>query len=405
MADTSGDKHAQHAHLSAHSHAVIMYVCATIILLSALAAGGFLFFVARGSLVYQYRFALALLCFALSMVSYLMLYGKVQFTGTWGHNTLVVAGPASMWLVSLVAFTHIFPDNSSIITFTPPPQGEMTYEAWLKQLHAVAPVFRQTEEDNVASLLSNVYYPGYEHVKPSQPIIKDLLVYFANGQALEISRIDGRNESGKAEIFHYERSTFLTSSLSARAFVAHGNKFEIVNNLSARRWHPAPVGEDFNWYLVVLYFEKVEDADYVVLDTPKYLDTAKKEGAAVDFGLVSARPIRDIRAWEVIPAQLAQGGEVPLLFKEWNDVPRQSAAPIIEAFKPFLQWLEQQRGLKDSVDPSFFAELSKLVGDDTKQGSEPLPVLFNESASLSNARLLHLSNVRNSMVFTYQFGQ
>lgn len=332
----------QYTHIPVHLHSVVVYVCLTIVLLSAAAATAYLFFLAQGGVVYQYRFALALLCFALSTVSCLMLYGRVHFSGKWGHNTLVLAGPASMWLVSLIVFSHIFPDNSSIITVTPPPKGEMIYEAWLKQLHTVAPVFRRSEDKNVSSLLSNVYFPGYEHIKPTQVRINDVLMYFPNGQAIEVGNTTGRNDSGKAEIYQNLRSSFLTSSLFARAYTAHSHKFQAVPDLEGKEWHPS-ADADINWFDVIVYLEKVEDADFVILDTPKYIDNAKQDGADVTFTLASSRPLRNIRAWEVIPAQIAQGGAVPLLFKQWNEAPDQGLGASRDGIAPFIQWLDLQR--------------------------------------------------------------
>jgi hypothetical protein len=389
-----------HTHIPDRLKAPVIYSCLAVILLSALAAVGYVYFLAQGGNVYQYHIAVALLCFALSAVSGLLLYGNVQFGGRWGDYTLALVGPASMWIITLAAFSYIFPDK--LVTTFPPPHGEITYQAWLTKLRSVGLLFRKNEDQSVPSLLSNVYYPGNQHTKPSQVQIEQLLVYFPNGQAITIRRIIGRNDTGTAEIFHRPRPTGLTSPVASRAFTEHGGKFHLVNDINAKIWHTVS-DADLRWYDVVLFSEQVEDADFFIVDVPKYIDSAK-EGAKVDFALASSHPIREasLRVWEVIQPEVAAAGDIPLLFKEWSEVPEHSVTQINNDFNPFLQWLEQQRTSKDTIDPDFIEQLNKIMQSQTSPLGKQLPDVFNPS-TFHSTLLFHLSEVKNSMIFTYQF--
>jgi hypothetical protein len=387
-------------HVPDRLKAPVIYTCLAVVLLSAVAAIGYVYFLAQSSNVYQYHIAIALLCFALSAVSGLLLYGNVQFGGILGNNTLTLVGPASMWIVTLAVFSYVFPEK---VIATAPPSGELTYQAWLIKLHSVGSLFRTSQDQSVPNLLGNLYYPGYQHTKASQVQIEQLSVYFPNGQAITIRRISGRNDSGNAEIFHHPQSTSLNSPIASRSFTEHAGKFHSVTDVNARIWHTIS-DADLRWFDVVLFFEKVEDADFYILDVPKYIDNVK-EGADVKFALLSARPISEasLRVWEVLQPESQPVGDIPLLFEELSAVPEANATQVSKDFNTFLQWLEEQRNATDGLDQDFIAQLNKIMQDQPSPLKQQLSSIFNQNSAFQNALSFHIPNVRNSTIFTYEF--
>ncbi|MBN2000096.1 hypothetical protein JW935_21270 [candidate division KSB1 bacterium] len=62
-----------------------------------------------------YRISIALICFILSSVSAMLFSTKANLKGTIGFMTFTVAGPAILWVIVLLIFNQIFPDNEIIV--------------------------------------------------------------------------------------------------------------------------------------------------------------------------------------------------------------------------------------------------------------------------------------------------
>ena len=389
------------ANIPAHVQSLVLYACILILLVSAGAAVLYLFLPPARADAHQYHIAVALLCFALSTVSCLLLYGNVSFNAKWGDYALAVLGPASMWIFTLWAFSHIFPETLPPITYT--PEGETSYRVWLTQLHGVAPLFRQGEDQSVPNLLGNLYYPGYDHTKPSDVRIDQLLTYLPDGESILIRRISGKNYSGKAEIFHRPLPTFQKTAVDSLSFTRSFGKFTAVKDVNDKIWHNALPNDDLDWYDVIIYTEHIQNADFFALDVPKFIDNTK-QGAAVNFALQSSREIDEasMRAWEVKPSPVALAGEVPLLFKDTNALPEKSVAQVNNALSPFVGWLDQERKSGDEDISNFSRKLNEAVFSQFPLPDRQLTSLANRTLFPSAFAFL-ISDLRNSVIFTYQF--
>jgi len=62
--------------------------------------------------VVQYRLTISLLCFALSSVAGLLFAANVEIKGSVGKLSLTLAGPAALWVATLIIFGAIFPEAS-----------------------------------------------------------------------------------------------------------------------------------------------------------------------------------------------------------------------------------------------------------------------------------------------------
>lgn len=389
-----------------HLPPAVMYTCIAVILLSALASVVYLIFLAPLGHTLQYRVAVALLCFALSTVSCLLLSVRAQLSGQWGPYALFLAGPACMWIISLLVFSWVFPDRSTTVTVTvtKPTSDWKSYQEWLNQLDSVALVFKKTEEQEVPILLGNIYYPGDNHRKPSQPSVKMVVIYFPNGQAIAIKHMKGTKKGDKAEIYHRPLPTSLSAGLESLAFTKRGGRFEAVKDADAKVWHEVYYNE-VDWYEITAYLEEASQADYLMFDTPKYVDTAE-EGAVVDLGFLSARRIAkgNIRLWEVRPSPVADSSQVPLLFKGLVDKSLSNGDQIRADIAPFLQWLQERstQSSSDEKEGRFFSrageilrQIPELKGDMTK--------LFSSQAFSKGMYFFQLRELKNSIILTYQW--
>jgi len=399
---TPGQQQPGHANIPPHVHSVVLYACVLILLGSAGAAVAYLFFPPGHVDARQYHIAVALLCFALSTVSCLLLYGNVSFSAKWGDYALAVVGPASMWIFTLWAFNNIFSEKLPVITYN--PAGETNYSDWLNELHSVAPLFREGEDQSVPNLLGNLYYPGYDHTKPSDIKIDQLLAYMPDGESILIRRISGKNFSGKAEIFHRPLPTNRKTTVDSLSFTRSFGKFTTVKNVNDRIWHTAPPDVDLDWYDVAIFGERTESADFFALDVPKFIDNTK-QAAVVNFALQSSRNLEftSVRAWEVKPSPIALEGQVPLLFKDTNELPDQNATQVDNALAQFAGWFDQATKSSDEEMLKFSSRLNEAVFSQVSAANRQLSTLLNQSALFPSALSFHLSNIRNSLIFTYQF--
>ncbi len=62
--------------------------------------------------VFQYRLAIAFLCFALSSIAGLLFAANVEIKGSVGKLSLTLAGPAALWVATVIVFSAIFPEGS-----------------------------------------------------------------------------------------------------------------------------------------------------------------------------------------------------------------------------------------------------------------------------------------------------
>src|SRR5262249_48908358 len=62
--------------------------------------------------VVQYRLTISLLCFALSSIAGLLFAANVEIKGSVGKLSLTLAGPAALWVATLIIFHTIFPEAS-----------------------------------------------------------------------------------------------------------------------------------------------------------------------------------------------------------------------------------------------------------------------------------------------------
>jgi hypothetical protein len=399
---TSGQQEPGRANIPPHVHSIVLYACVLILLGSAGSAVAYLFFPPGHVDVRQYHIAVALLCFALSTVSCLLLYGNVTFTAKWGDYALAVVGPASMWIFTLAAFNYIFPEKLPVITYS--PAGETNYTDWLSELHSVAPLFRDGEDQSVPNLLGNLYYPGYDHTKPSDVTIDVLLAYMPDGESILIRRISGKNSSGKAEVFHRPLPTNRKTTVDSISFTRSFGKYATVKNVNDKIWNTAPSDVDLDWYDVTIYGERIETADFFAFDVPKFIDNTK-QAATVNFALQSSRALEvtSVRAWEVKPSPVALEGQVPLLFKDTNELPDQNVTQVKNDLAQFVGWLDQATKSSDEEMVKFTSRLNEAIFSQLSVANRQLSILLNQSSLFPSALSFHLSNIKNSLIFTYQF--
>lgn len=109
-----------------------------------------------------------------------------------------------------------------------------------------------------------------------------------------------------------------------------------------------------------------------------------------------------MRAWEVKPSPVALAGEVPLLFKDTNALPEKSVAQVNNALSPFVGWLDQERKSGDEDISNFSRKLNEAVFSQFPLPDRQLTSLANRTLFPSAFAFL-ISDLRNSVIFTYQF--
>jgi hypothetical protein len=86
-------------------------LCGAVIIAAVTSAIVILFLFPTPSIV-QYRLTVSLLCFALSSVAGLLFAANVEIKGSVGKLSLTLAGPAALWVATLIIFGTIFPETS-----------------------------------------------------------------------------------------------------------------------------------------------------------------------------------------------------------------------------------------------------------------------------------------------------
>lgn len=89
----------------------IWLVCSTVILAAVAVIIVVLFMMPQPTL-FQYRLAIAFLCFALSATAGLLFAANVEIKGSVGKLTLTLAGPAALWVATMIIFETLFPEKS-----------------------------------------------------------------------------------------------------------------------------------------------------------------------------------------------------------------------------------------------------------------------------------------------------
>ena len=91
----------------------IWLLCGGVIVVAIASAIVVLFLFPTPSVV-QYRLTISLLCFALSSVAGLLFAANVEIKGSVGKLSLTLAGPAALWVATLIVFKAIFPETALV---------------------------------------------------------------------------------------------------------------------------------------------------------------------------------------------------------------------------------------------------------------------------------------------------
>jgi hypothetical protein len=89
-----------------------LWLLCTGVIVAAVAVTIVVLFVMPMPTVFQYRLALAFLCFALSSTAGLLFAANVEIKGSVGKLSLTLAGPAALWVATVIVFATLFPEGS-----------------------------------------------------------------------------------------------------------------------------------------------------------------------------------------------------------------------------------------------------------------------------------------------------
>ena len=110
----------------------IFLLSSSVILLSVMSVIFLMFFRPTPS-IFQYRLAMALICFALSSIAGLLFAAKVEISGNMGLLGLTIGGTAALWLAALLLFSYIFPEKDLA------PSYKLSFNLKFPQNNAVNP--------------------------------------------------------------------------------------------------------------------------------------------------------------------------------------------------------------------------------------------------------------------------
>ena len=95
-----------------HSAPKWIWLLCGVVIIAAIASTIVVLFLFPTPSVVQYRLTISLLCFALSSVAGLLFAANVEIKGSVGKLSLTLAGPAALWVATLIIFGAIFPETS-----------------------------------------------------------------------------------------------------------------------------------------------------------------------------------------------------------------------------------------------------------------------------------------------------
>ena len=372
----------------------------------------------------QYRFVLALLAFALATVSALLFSSTAKLESTIGLITVYIAGPAALWLISLVILTWVFKEEDLLLEFpttvdslaalasnVEERSGWQPFSSWKSGLGSLQELFTGQEESNVQLLLSGAYYRGIDRHKPSNTNVETLFFFpdpteehlqQCTGAAVKLQRITGEATEANADLYITSRPTIrgdeedrVRSYFFARKDTGDYDAFVPGTTalwFEARTRRPEVI-------IVTIYCENdMLEGDWIQVHLPKYLSEEERSNRNV-VGVVSARAVNEpsVRLWEMRPPLINDLSQVPLQFRLLTpnrESVMKAFQGTLDAYRQALlrdRWVPRGEGNTRAAVKGFLSAVDSYI--------EPLIHFANQDSEHGFA--LSTQNVTGVVILTY----
>jgi len=338
-------------------------ICA-IVILAALGNAIFVTFIRNASDL-QARIAIISIFFAITCVLSLLFLtttAKTQVGGKIAVLSLSIGGPAAFFIACLVIYDYFHPDRSAqmkdpmtiktfsdIVSSVEKETGWSTFTQWRSSLGNLQFLFNRDEELNLQHLLSFVYYRGVEQRKLKNPLIQIAFIFgptLSDGtnKILKLERIVGSKIQDVASVYFSAKGGTSEAKPRAVLFVRHSTDQVVPTSSRDRSW--VDIADDpVECFALAEYSgEKVPEGDMAAVDIAKYFSVEDKEGATVDFALLSPIPRVGARLWQLRATETTGQNDPPLLFRELSLSAQDGAGNMLtdRNFNWWLDWLDKK---------------------------------------------------------------
>jgi hypothetical protein len=369
----------------------------------------------------QFRLGITLITFALSVVSGVIFAPHARFQGTIGVLSVYVAGPAALWLVSMVSFKYLFPQDpgpafpnqiaalTSLVSDIQHKEGWITLKEWKTNLGPLEQLFRgKDEEPNMRQLLSGAYINGAPRIRPQSPIVQTLFFYPGPTQdpkclkpSIKLQRITARDALDLPWLFAIATNTVASGTTNLALFTKDGDRITSIRS-STENWFQITT-KTFDAILVARYCNgQLSEGDWLQIHVPKYLGGG---AATVDFGLASLRKIVDPHAWEM-RASAFSSREEPIVFRPIAQVPATDVKKLLVDLGPWLEVLRSAAKNDGGVWEKFpeagvpVRELVRFVMNEIDGGSGASPYFGRKDLSTMS---YHLDGMENAVIVDFEW--
>jgi hypothetical protein len=393
----------------------IFLLSAVVILLAVLAVIVSIFIFPSPTIA-QYRIQIALVCFALSSISCLLFAAKAELTGTIKLFAVTLAGPAAMWIVALIVFSHLYSetklDTQAVLSkkllelaeHVESRRGCITYNKWKETLGSFLKYYNRNEEFQLEQLLASAYYEGNERRKLTDPIIQTLFVYF-DKKAVKFQRIQGK-KYGPADIYFRATPTLPGSNPSSILLVREISK--ITDSYIERQgtWQEI-TGDPVDCLIIASYEEELPVGDLIGVDVTKYL---KDGGATVDLGIIASRQINgsSFHLSKIRGSPFVCAPEIPLSFERHPTPPVENINSLISDLSPWMELIEQSINQPESQRQlstetlNFLLDIRKGLCQATSPQSNFMT--FLQHTNFRSKFSFHVEGILNSLIARFEWG-
>jgi hypothetical protein len=353
------------------------------------------------------RIIICLACFVLSTVSCLIFAAKVEVTTPVKGFVLSVGGPAVLWMVAYAMF-NLMPLNFPIAPTKELKSDLLGYQMW-KTKAGISDVFSKNEDDNLSRLVSNIYYPGNEHLKPKDPKLQTAIIYLNTRQAIAFKGIFGKKSDEPRELYCKYEPSIPNSKASQMLYLRTANGIEKVDCDPANPWCRIPFTavDTFDCLIVTIYDEQdLTDQDFFILEPNRMANTPTNK-AALEFAILSKPQLRTelLNFWEVSPYASSEN-KPPIRFKNLDRAPAILHAENLKELRGWVKDLNEYYSRRKDhwkkgddeekkVCDALFSYLSSV--------NVKLPQLFDETPVFRNRLYVDFGETANPWIATYQW--